>query len=127
MVARYSDLDLDFVVNPGNGDVSKKYDEEAIKRSVRNLVLTHFYDRPFRSSIGSSVTKLLFEPINPLTRALIEKACSEVINNFEPRVALISVRADVRPDENGYDLVIAFYINSRPEPIITSIFLKQVR
>jgi phage baseplate assembly protein W len=127
MAIRYSDLDLDFRVNPSNGDVSKKYDEEAIKRSVRNLVLTHFYDRPFRSGIGSSVTKLLFEPINPFTRALIEKACTEVITNFEPRVSLISVRADVRPDENGYDLVIMFYVNSRPEPILTTIFLKQVR
>lgn len=123
----YRDLDLDFFANPATGDVSTKNGTEAIKRSLRNLVMTIFYDRPFRSFIGCNVINLLFEPISPFTQNLIEQSVTEVINNFEPRVSLQSIKADVRPDENGYDLTIVFYVVNQPEPVVTSIFLERVR
>jgi len=59
----YSDLDLDFLAHPTTGDVVRKTGLDAIKRSVRNLVLTNFYDRKFRSAIGSNATKILFDNI----------------------------------------------------------------
>lgn len=123
----YKDLDLDFFANPGNGDISIKTDVEAVKRSIRNLVLTNFYDRPFRSEIGSNVVKLLFEPISPFTQNLIEQSVFQVIQNFEPRVTVSTINANVRIDENGYDCQIVFYVKNNPEPIISSIFLERLR
>ena len=123
----FADLDLDFIAHPATGDVVRKIGVEAIKRSVRNLVLTNFHDRPYQPNLGSSVQKLLFEPIMPTTRIMIERAITEVITNFEPRVALKAVNAYVAPDENGYDVEIIFYINNVPDPIITSIFLERLR
>ena len=61
----YSDLDLDFLAHPTTGDVVKKTGLDAIKRSVRNLILTNYYDKPFRPGIGSNAQKILFDNINP--------------------------------------------------------------
>jgi phage baseplate assembly protein W len=123
----YSDLDLDFAKLPTTGDVSKKTGAEAIKRAVRNLVLTNFYEHPFRSYIGSNVYKLLFEPINPLTATFIENAIKEVINNFEPRVTLIGIRMNQDIDNGRYLVQISFYINATMEPVITDLFLERIR
>lgn len=124
---QYRDLDLDFFANPSTGDVAIKTGPQAVIRSIRNLVKTNFYDRPFRSAIGSNVINLLFEPISPFTQNLIEQFVTEVINNFEPRAALVSVNAKVRPDENGYECTIVFYVVNIADPIVTSIFLQRVR
>ena len=84
----YSDLDLNFAVTPGKKDVNKKKDIEAVKQSVRNLILTNHYERPFHPEIGSSVRSLLFENINPITTNILKRAIGEVITNFEPRARL---------------------------------------
>ena len=81
----WADLDLDFIAHPTTGDVVKKTGVDAIKRSIRNLVLTNFYDRKFRSYIGSNAQKVLFENINPFTATFLKDAITEVITNFEPR------------------------------------------
>ena len=59
----FSDIDLTFIANPVTGDLSKKYDENAVKQSIKNLVMTRNYERPFNSSIGSQIYNVLFEPI----------------------------------------------------------------
>lgn len=123
----YSDLDLDFIAHPGTGDIVKKTGPDAVLRSIRNLVLTNFWDRPFRSYIGSSAQKLLFENINPMTARLLEQAISEVIINFEPRAILIDVRVFADPDNNGYTAKILTGINNRPEPYVTTVFLERIR
>jgi phage baseplate assembly protein W len=123
----FKDLDLDFGAHPVTGDVRKKVGDEAIKRSVRNLVLTNFYERPFRSYIGSNAQKLLFEPINPLTSTFLKDAITEVIRNFEPRVSLLDVSVNVSEDQNGYVATLRFYINNVPVPIISTIFLERIR
>ena len=84
----YSDLDLDFIAHPTTKDVVKKTGIDSIRRSVRNLVLTNFYDRKFRSYIGSNTQKILFDNINPFTATFLKDAIIEVITNFEPRVKL---------------------------------------
>ena len=123
----YIDLDLDFGIHPGTGDISRKYGEEAIKRSIRNLVLTNFYDRPFQPSIGSSVQQLLFEPISASTAIFIKQSIVEVISNFEPRATLIDVIVDVSADINSYDAKIIFVTNNAKEPIVSQLFLERIR
>ena len=123
----YTDLDLDFIAHPITGDVTKKVGPDAIARSIRNLVMTNYYDRPFRSQIGSNALKMLFENIGPLTAINLEQAISDVVTNFEPRAKLIGVKVNADPDNNGYSAKIAFYVKNRPEPFQTTLFLERIR
>lgn len=123
----YSDLDLDFIMHPTTKDVVVKKGADAIKRSVRNLILTNFYDRPFRPYIGSNVNKLLFENMNPLTATFLKNAIIEVITNYEPRVRLSSVELGEDPDNNGINVTLSYVILNRSEPVVTTIFLERIR
>lgn len=123
----WKDLDLNFGRHPATGDVSKVTGIEAIKRSIRNLVLTNFYERPFRSHIGSNAQKLLFENISPLTATFLENAIREVITNFEPRGQVVGVKVKQVPDENGYAAGIIFKPVNLPEPVIITLFLERIR
>jgi phage baseplate assembly protein W len=128
----YIDLDLDFIPHPTTRDVVKKRGVDAIKRSVRNLILTNYYDRPFRSYIGSNAQRILFDNINPLTANFLKDAIIETIVNFEPRVELLNdenrgVKVTVSPDNNGYNVRIAFIIINRGEPASINIFLERLR
>jgi len=123
----YSDLDLDFLRHPTTSDVSIKTGNEAIKRSIRNLVFTNFYDRPFRSYIGGHVRKLLFDNIDSFTPQHIEDSILSTINNFEPRVKDVVVRVSADFDRNGFNVELQYVIKNREEPVITSIFLERIR
>jgi phage baseplate assembly protein W len=123
----YSDLDLDFIAHPTTGDVMKKKGNEAIKRSVRNLILTNFYDRPFVSRIGSNAQKLLFENGNMLTANFLKDAIREVIINFEPRIAIQNILVEFDYDRNGYNATLQYIILNRNEPVVTSLFLERIR
>ena len=113
----FSDIDLTFAMHPVTKDVVRKYDEEAIKASVKNLVLTQNYERPFHSDIGSQVRGLLFEPATPMLSLLLQKAIGDTINSYEPRVNLISVTAKVAPDSNEVYVTILFKIINTRESI----------
>lgn len=123
----YSDLDLDFLSNPTTGAIIKKTGPEAIKRSVRNLILTNYYDRPFRHYIGSNVNKLLFENNTRLTSTYLKDAIVEVIENFEPRVRLVDVTVLDDSDRNGYNISLSYIILNRELPVVTSLFLERIR
>lgn len=126
----YSDLDLDFIAHPTTGDVVKKKGEDAVKRSIRNLVLTNFYDRKFRHGIGSNATKVLFDNITPMTAMHLQNAIIEVISNYEPRARIASRDSVVvRPDieGNGYTATIEFYLINRMEPVVFELFLERIR
>lgn len=123
----YSDLDLDFLAHPTTKDVMKKTGVEAIKRSVRNLILTNFYDRPFQSYIGSGALKLLFENATPITANFLNSAIKEVITNFEPRVKLEQVKVVFDIDNNGYNVSLYFVILNRNEPANINLFLERIR
>jgi phage baseplate assembly protein W len=123
----YSDLDLDFRMHPTTKDILLKTGPEAIKRSVRNLILTNFYDRPFRPWIGSGAQKLLFENANPLTAKFLKDAIMEVIENFEPRVRMTNVEVVFDYDNNGYSAKLFYIILNSGEPIKTTIFLERIR
>lgn len=128
----WSDLDLDFIAHPTTGDVVKKTGVDAIKRSIRNLILTNFYDRKFRSYIGSNAQKILFDNISPFSATFLKNAIIETIENFEPRVELLKdendgVIVEMNPDENGYNVTISFIILNRGEPVTITTFLERIR
>lgn len=123
----YSDLDLDFIAHPTTKDVMRKTGIDAIKRSVRNLILTNFYDRPFRPWIGSNAQKLLFENANPLTATFLRDAIVEVLTNYEPRVVVQKVDVVFDYDNNGYSAKIYFVVLNSNEPVVTTIFLERIR
>lgn len=123
----YSDLDLDFIPHPTTGDVVRKTGDDAIKRSVRNLILTNFYDRPFRPFIGSNVSRLLFELATPITANLVKDAIIEVIKNYEPRIKITQLVVEMTDDLNGYNVTIAYEILNRSEPAIITLFLERIR
>lgn len=123
----YSDLDLDFLPHPTTGDVLIKTGADAIKRSVRNLILTNFYEKPFRPGIGSSALKLLFDNVNPLTANFLKNAIIEVIKNYEPRVQIVDVTVSFDVDNNGYNARLQYVILNRNEPVTTTIFLERIR
>jgi len=123
----WSDLDLNFGLHPGTNDVSKVKGPQAVGRAIRNLVLMHFYDKPFNPQIGSNATKLLFENINPLTAIHLQNAIEEVIINFEPRASIMGVNVKQVPDENGYSAEIIYTVKNLMNPIRTTLFLERIR
>lgn len=123
----FSDLDLDFLPHPTTKDVMKKVGVESVKRSVRNLILTNFYDRPFRSYIGSNAQKLLFENASPLTASFLKDAITEVLTNFEPRISVKGLQVNFDIDNNGYNVTIAFIILNNNLPVTINLFLERIR
>lgn len=127
-VRQYRDLDLFFSKNQGNGDVNKITGIEAVKRSIRNLVLLNFYEKPFNPEIGSDVRYLLFENMSPLTSVVLAEAIEDVIEDFEPRARLISVRAFPNLDRNEYEVTIEFFVVNTPTELVDmTVFLEVLR
>ena len=131
----FVDLDLNFtpitsVDDNGDvvkGDIAKKYDENAIKQSVKNLVMTNHYERLFHPEMGSQVTGLLFEPAGILLDAMLTQAIKNTIINFEPRVNLITV--DVRSNPDNYTLYVSivFKIVNTERPLTINFTLQRTR
>lgn len=123
----FKDLDLMFTAHPVTGDIARKYDENAIKQAVKNLILTQNYERPFHSEIGSQVRALLFENATPMTKALLKKTITDVINNFEPRVNLIDVGVQFLEDRNAVNIEILFKIKNTFTPLTVNLVLERTR
>lgn len=123
----FSDLDLSFLANPITGDISLKYDDNAIKQAVKNLVLTINYERPFHPEIGSQVSNLLFDLFSPLTKATLIQAITNTILNFEPRVKLNKVDVLLINDEHSADITIEFTILNTQQPQSVNLTLRRTR
>ena len=123
----YKDLDLDFGRNVVTNDVNKLTDVESVKRSVRNLINTNHFERPFHPEIGGNVRALLFEPMTPLTALNLQRKVEEVLNNFEPRAKITQILADPDIDRNSYRLEIKFYVIGVQNPITVETFLERLR
>jgi len=123
----FSDLDLNFTAHPVTKDIVRKYDDNAIKQSLKNLILTSNYERPFHSEIGSQVRSLLFEPASPMLAVSMRKAIFDLVNNFEPRVELIDVVVDFNPDGNTLYVTITFKIVNTERPLTLDLVLERTR
>lgn len=126
-VERFIDLDLDFGRNPNTNDVDRLFDEEAIKRSVRNLVLTNRNERFFKPNISGGIRNLLFEPATPVTATLIQQQIIDVITENEPRVSLVDVTVIASLDQNSFDASIVFQLRNNEQPIRVTVALERVR
>jgi phage baseplate assembly protein W len=124
---RFRDLDLDFGRNVVTNDVNIVEDVIAIKRAVKNLVQTNFYDRPFHPELGCGVRELLFENFTPMTRIFLQRKIEEVLENYEPRISLQNVAVDDDQDGNRLVVDIYFYVIGVPGPQVVSTFLQRVR
>jgi len=123
----YSDLDFTFTRTPGRNDIALSYDEMAVIRSVRYLLLTKNFERPFQSNIGSRIESLLFEPVDPLTAQSLKSEIENVLDKFEPRVSLVQVTIYEKPDDNAYSVTIQFYIGNNVEPTAINLILERTR
>lgn len=123
----FSDIDLNFIANPATGDISMRYDENAVKASVKNLVLTQHFERPFHSNIGSPINSLLFDLASPLLTVTLKRAITDLINNHEPRVNLLDVIVSLSPDNNSVYVTIEFSILNTQRPITIDLVLERTR
>ena len=124
---KFSDIDLNFTRNTITSDIIKVEDVIAVKRSVKNLVQTNFYERPFNPELGCGVRELLFENFTPMTKIFLEKKIQEVLLNYEPRIDLQSVKVDDDQDNNRLVVDIYFYVVGSPGPQTVTTFLQRLR
>ena len=126
-VKQYKDLDL-FFSKKTNKDLNKVTDIEAVKRSIRNLILHNTFEKPFHPEIGGNVRGLLFENMTPMTSAVIARKIEDTINNFEPRARLVGVKAQPDRDLNGYVVSVYFYVVNAPTELVElDTFLERLR
>ena len=123
----FRDIDLDFERNPVTNDVNVVEDIIAIKRSVKNLVQTNFYERPFQPELGFGIRELLFENFTPMTGIFIRRKIEEVLVNYEPRANISSIAVNENQDRNGINVEVNFYVLNLPNPVSVTTTLQRIR
>jgi phage baseplate assembly protein W len=123
----FSDLDIAFIAHPITGQLARKTNRDAVRQSVKSLVLTDYFERPFKSDIGCSIRYYLFELFTPALKQQMENAIREVIKNYEPRAEVIDVLVEERQDLNALTVSVAFFILNDPEPVFLDVILERVR
>jgi phage baseplate assembly protein W len=127
-VRQYKDLDLFFSKKTTTKDINKVTDIQAVKRSIRNLVLLNYYEKPFHPEIAGGVRDMLFENMTPITSVIISKKIQDVIENYEPRAQLIGVKSTPNLDRNEYEVTIEFYVRNAPTELVDlTLFLERLR
>ena len=128
VVKEYVDLDLFFGKKSSNSDIQDLTNVKAVKRSIRNLILTNHFEKPFHPEIGSGVRDMLFENMSPVTAHILARKIEDVILNFEPRARLVGVRAEPILDRNTYEVTIEFYVVNQPTELVDlSVMLERLR
>lgn len=123
----YSDFRKDLTLNPLNNDIAIRLNEDSVKESLKNLILTDRGERLFQPLIGSDVRKSLFDNMTPAAVMMIEQNVRNTINNFEPRATVINV--EVIPEYDNYTVKVnvTFYVRNLQDPVTVSIFLERTR
>lgn len=124
---QYTDLDLNFLIHPVRKDINKHKDEMAVINSIKNLMMTNHYERPFQPDLGSNVRRLLFENLDKITAISMEREIRQVVENYEPRAQIKTL--DILPDvdNNGFSVRMEFYIMNMSDPVTINFFLERVR
>jgi phage baseplate assembly protein W len=123
----YSDIDFTLSKRPVLNDIALSYDNQAIIRSVRNILLTKKFEKLWNPEFGSNIDTLLFENISSVTASALEKEISVAISNYEPRVNMKSVLVTPYIDRNAYDVTLTFYIANATQPTTVTVFLERNR
>ena len=123
----YKDFDLAFVKNAITGDINKKQDVNAVKQSMKNLILTELMERPFHPSLGSALAGLLFENATMFTTERIKVTIETLLENFERRAKINSIDVEPNIDNNRYDVSINFYVIGINEPQELEVKLERIR
>ena len=124
---QYSDFSLLFNTHPVTGDIVKVTDEDAVKASIRNLIQTRHYERPFHPEIGCQVHAMLFENLTTVTKSIIKQTIMDVINKFEPRATVLDVYLNNDSDNNDLNISITFKINNASTPTTLTTAITRVR
>lgn len=122
----YKDIDLTFAKTTSK-DVAKRIDVNAVKQSIKNLLLTRPGERPFQPNLGSELYSILFEPMDAVTVETLKGVISTCIGNYEPRVKLQEVAVSPNYDENAYDVSLYFYIIGIYSPVTFNLTMQRVR
>lgn len=126
-VRTFSDLNLTFGTHPATGDVLKRYDEDAVKNSIKNLILTKNFERPFHPEIGCQLYNLMFENFNSITAELARRTIEAVITAYEPRARLIDIRIEQTDDINEMAVTVEFMMINNDRPLTVTTFLNRAR
>jgi phage baseplate assembly protein W len=123
----FSDFTLNLTPHPVSRDLVIETNEYAVKRAVKNLIFTEFYERPYNPLLGSNVKKSFFEPFTNVTASNIEYSIREILNNYEPRIELLEIKTGDDRERNGLNITITFRINNQVRPVMLDLFIERVR
>ena len=123
----FTDFSLIFNAHPSNLDVVKKTNEDAIKQSLKNLLLTKHYERPFHPEIGCQIHSLLFENWDPIIERTMQQTIIDLVNKFEPRVKILALKIFPLPDDNSLNITLEFKIINSDKPMTFTTALSRVR
>lgn len=125
--ARFSDISIGFGFNPFSKDVTRITDVDAVKRSIKSLVMTNKYERLLDPDIGGNVTGMLFEPMTALSESILQNYITEVIENYEPRARLEYVQVQANPDNYSLNVTIRFKVDTSETSQVLEFLLDRVR
>tara|TARA_B110000977_G_scaffold200678_1_gene292091 strand:+ start:7843 stop:8259 length:417 start_codon:yes stop_codon:yes gene_type:complete len=123
----YSDIHKDLAANPITGDLALRRDEESVKESIKNIILTDQGERLMQPLIGGNIRAMLFENNTPAVMKMIQEQIRTTIETYEPRCSLIDINVLSLADETSIKIDIYFYINNIAEPIALTVFLERTR
>ena len=125
-VKKFSDVDISFTAKP-NGEIYKKIDAAAVKQSVKNIVLTNHYEKPFQPFFGGNVANMLFEMADGTTTASLRRTIKESIEVYEPRAQIQDIKVETNPDYNSVNVTIVFQVVNSREQVTLSTTLSRLR
>lgn len=123
----YSDFFTDFMENPVSEDLARVTNEEAVKQSLKYLLLTDKGERPFRPNLGADIRRMLFENITPATIITARESIRETISAYEPRINVMDIDIRASADENRVTISIVFTVINSEREILFTTTLSRVR
>ena len=123
----FKDFDLSFSVNPITGDLGTKSDANAIQQSIKTLINTNFFERPFQPTLGCNLRSMLFEPISPVHANDMKTVINDVLVNYEPRIVVRNIEIRDNSDTNSYFITILYNIGSNKTINTFETILKRLR
>ena len=123
----FKDIPLSFTAHPITGNVKALVNRDAVKQSVKNIVLTNFYERPYAPTLGGDILAQLFENMDPITEYNVEKNIRQALDNYEPRAIVDDITSDFNQDGNAINVTLTFQIENDADPITVNVLLNRVR